>query len=121
MSKTQTVTDFIDAWNRMDWEAVEAAMTEDVVYHNIPLPPAKGRIAAMKVVHSIAPESVDWKILHIAEQGDAVLTERVDNFVAAGGKSISLPVMGIFEIEDGRIRAWRDYFDLATYTGQLKA
>jgi limonene-1,2-epoxide hydrolase len=26
--------------------------------------------------------------------------------------------MGIFEIEDGLIRRWRDYFDLASYRSQ---
>jgi limonene-1,2-epoxide hydrolase len=34
----------------------------------------------------------------------------------AGGKHIDLPLVGVFEIQDGKIRAWRDYFDLATYT-----
>ena len=37
MSNTQIVLDFIDAWNRMDWDAVVAAFSEDVVYHNIPM------------------------------------------------------------------------------------
>jgi limonene-1,2-epoxide hydrolase len=48
-----------------------------------------------------------------------VLTERVDNFDLAGGKKLSLPVMGTFEIENGKIQAWRDYFDLATFTSQM--
>ena len=30
-----------------------------------------------------------------------------------GGKKIELPVMGVFEITDGKIAAWRDYFDMA--------
>ena len=29
--------------------------------------------------------------------------------------------MGTFEIEDGKIKAWRDYFDLNTYMSQLSA
>ena len=28
--------------------------------------------------------------------------------------TIELPVMGTFEVKDGKIVAWRDYFDLAT-------
>jgi limonene-1,2-epoxide hydrolase len=27
-----------------------------------------------------------------------------------------LPVTGVFEVVDGRIVAWRDYFDMATVT-----
>ena len=41
-----------------------------------------------------------------------MLTERVDKFLVKG-QWIELPVMGTFEVSDGRIRAWRDYFDLA--------
>jgi limonene-1,2-epoxide hydrolase len=47
-----------------------------------------------------------------------VLTERVDVFEAPG-KRIELPVMGAFEVRDGRIAAWRDYFDLQTLVNRL--
>jgi len=29
-------------------------------------------------------------------------------------------VMGTFEVRDGKIAAWRDYFDLNTYMSQLQ-
>jgi limonene-1,2-epoxide hydrolase len=48
-----------------------------------------------------------------------VLTERVDNFVLADGKQLSLPVMGTMVIEDGKIKVWRDYFDLASFSSQM--
>ena len=35
-----------------------------------------------------------------------------------GGKTVELPVAGVFELEGGRIKAWRDYFDLATWSRQ---
>jgi limonene-1,2-epoxide hydrolase len=41
----------------------------------------------------------------------------VDRFTIEG-RAITLPVMGTFEIENGLIRAWRDYFDLAGYLAQ---
>ena len=62
-------------------------------------------------------EGGDWEIKNIAASGDVVLTERVDKFI--GAKSISLQVMGVFEIKDGKIAAWRDYFDLAEWTKQM--
>ena len=35
------------------------------------------------------------------------------------GKRIELPVMGAFEVTaDGKISAWRDYFDMATFSKQ---
>jgi limonene-1,2-epoxide hydrolase len=33
-----------------------------------------------------------------------------------GDKSVDLPCCGVFEMTDGKIRVWRDYFDLGTYT-----
>lgn len=53
----------------------------------------------------------------MAETGNAVLTERVDRFVI-NGKEVALPVMGIFELANGKITSWRDYFDLATWQRQ---
>lgn len=119
MTNSETVMNFIQAWNELDWGAVEAAFTDDVVYHNIPMAPLQGKQAAMAFITGMQPESVDWQVLNIAENGNVVLTERVDNFVMAGGKDLSLPVMGVMEIHNGKIRAWRDYFDLATFTNQM--
>lgn len=118
-SNSKVVLDFIDAWNRMDWDAVVAALAEDVVYHNIPMEKIEGREAAAAFITGMQPVSVFWEMISIAENGNKVLTERVDNFDLPDGKKISLPVMGTFEIEDGQIKAWRDYFDLATFTSQM--
>lgn len=119
MTPTEIVTAFVDAWNRMDWDKVADLLSEDVVYHNIPMEPIHGRAAAREAFVAMAPEGVDWRILNIAENGNVVLTERVDDFDLPGGKHLSVPVMGTFEITDGRISAWRDYFDLATFTRQM--
>jgi limonene-1,2-epoxide hydrolase len=119
MTNSEIVMNFIQAWNERDWDAIEAAFTDDVVYHNIPMPPLQGKQAAMAFITGMQPKSVDWQVLNIAENGDVVLTERVDNFVLADGKDLSVPVMGAMEIDNGKIRAWRDYFDLATFTNQM--
>ena len=46
------------------------------------------------------------------------MTERVDVFKLPD-KSFELPVMGTFEVSDGKINAWRDYFDLNQFTSQM--
>ena len=46
------------------------------------------------------------------------MTERVDVFKLPQ-KSFELPVMGIFEIVDGKIKAWRDYFDMGQFTARM--
>lgn len=120
MTNTEHVLAFIDAWNRMDWDAIGEAFADDVVYHNIPMEKIEGKAAAMGFIRGMQPEGVDWAVVAIAENDRGqVLTERVDSFDMPGGKTISLPVMGTFELEDGKITAWRDYFDLATFTSQM--
>jgi limonene-1,2-epoxide hydrolase len=53
--------------------------------------------------------------VNVAVNGDVVLTERIDTFTV-GEVVAPLRVMGTFEIRDGKISAWRDYFDLAQIT-----
>lgn len=119
MTNTDIIIAFVDAWNRMDWEAVFDLMSDDVVYHNIPMEKLEGKAAARQAILALEPQAVNWRIDSIAENGNKVLTERVDDFDLPGGKHLSIPVMGTFEIENGRITAWRDYFDLNTFTSQL--
>jgi len=119
MSNTKIVLDFIDAWNRMDWDRVVGLLADDVVYHNIPMEKIEGKAAAAAFITGMKPLAVQWDVLSIAENGNKVLTERVDAFDMPGGKRIAIPVMGTFEVERGLISAWRDYFDLATFTQQM--
>ena len=42
---------------------------------------------------------------------DVVMNERTDRIVL-NGHPVILPITGVFEIHDGKIRAWREYFDL---------
>ena len=116
----ETVRRFCEAFSRRDPDEILEFFSEDAVYHNMPLPPVLGK-AGIKVVLDMflkPAESVEFIILNIAEGEDgAVLTERVDKF-SLGGKNVELPVMGVFELTDGKISAWRDYFDMAAWTRQ---
>ncbi len=119
MTPIETVEAFIDAWNRIDFDAVAEFFSEDVVYHNIPMEPVVGKAAARAFIDNMQADRIDWVTYHIAAAGPVVLTERLDQFDLANGKKISIPVMGTFEIENGKIKAWRDYFDLNTYVSQM--
>ena len=113
------VTAFCAAWGRLDMDAVAALLHGDIDYHNIPMEPLAGKAAVEAYLRGAAArfEACAWEIRAIAATGDRVLTERVDRMCVAG-TWIALPIMGIFEIEDGLIRRWRDYFDLASYRSQ---
>lgn len=121
MTPESVVRDFCRAVERRDVDALVAYFTDDAVYHNIPLAPLTGRDAiAGTLTQFIAPASlVEFEVRALATTGSTVLTERVDRFVIAG-KRIELPVMGAFEVTaDGKISAWRDYFDMQQFTSQL--
>jgi len=42
--------------------------------------------------------------------GNLVMNERLDRFTPPTGKAYGLPVAGVFEVTNGKITAWRDYF-----------
>lgn len=116
------VLNFIRAWEARDIERMLGFFAPDAVYHNIPMPPLKG---VAQIREAIGPfvagaKDIAWTTHHIAEtESGVVLTERTDKFAMADGRNISLPVMGAFEIRDGKIAAWRDYFDLADFQKQM--
>jgi limonene-1,2-epoxide hydrolase len=119
----QVVRDFCAAWERLDKQALLDAFTDDAVYHNMPMQPAVGKEAIGQLLTFIlaqAGDGVVFEIKHIAADGNVVLTERVDTFTT-GDKKITLEVMGAFELRDGKIAVWRDYFDLATFQRQMAA
>jgi len=116
------VTDFCNAWPRKNVEELLAFFTDDAVYHNIPLESAKGKDAIRSVINTFLPmaRSLQFKVLNSASNGNVVFNERVDIFDLGNGKTISLPVAGVFEVTGSKISAWRDYFDMATYTKQMQ-
>lgn len=118
MTNIPLIEQFIAAWNRLDMDAIESMLTPDVFYHNVPLEPCQGIEEFRATMAQFAMEEADWTVHAIAENGNKVLTERTDRFIT-GGKPLAVRVMGIFEIENGKIAKWRDYFDLGEMTRQL--
>ena len=120
-ANTQLIEDFCRAWSRLDPAELAAYFTEDGVYHNMPAGPVQGRAEIEQFIRAFAGSwsKTDWEILNLLESGDVVIAERVDRTLA-GDKSVDLPCTGVFEIRDGKIAVWRDYFDLATYTRAME-
>jgi limonene-1,2-epoxide hydrolase len=111
---------FCAAWSDGDLDALLAFFADDAVYHNIPIAPVAGRDAIRETIAGFTPgvDKIEFRVRNLAADGEVVLTERVDVFVTPG-VTIELPVMGTFEVADGRITAWRDYFDLNQFLSQL--
>jgi limonene-1,2-epoxide hydrolase len=124
-SPIEVVRRFCAAWSDgMGADDLAAFFTDDAFYHNIPLAPVTGREAIAKNFATfIRPgppgiEGIEFRIINIAADGPVVMTERVDVFNLPD-KSFELPVMGTFEVSDGKINAWRDYFDINQFTSRM--
>jgi limonene-1,2-epoxide hydrolase len=115
----QTVRAMIEACCRRDLDAVLTHFHDDAIYHNIPIPPVQGlaAIRAMLAGFLESASEVDWKIHHtLANDDGLVMNERTDCFTLPAGR-LELPVSGVFEVRDGKIAAWRDYFDMGPLKG----
>jgi len=114
------VREFCDTWARGDLDAIMAFFADDAVYHNIPVAPVTGVDVIRQTIAGFTTgvDKVAFEVKHLVADGDVVLTERVDVFEFPNGR-IALPVSGTFELRDGKIAAWRDYFDMQQFLSQL--
>jgi len=109
-----------EEWPRLsldDWRALFAA---SAVYRNVPMP---GDTIGPDAIHAflrgaVAAYDVKCDTLSVVADERRVAVERLEHFSQRDGKrAFDLPVLGVFELENGKITAWRDYFDLKTFTG----
>ena len=121
-SNEAIVRDFISAWQRLNPSELAGYFSEDGVYHNMPSAAVVGRDNIEQFIAGFISqwESTDWEVINLLANGDRVMVERLDKTVVAGSP-VNLPCFGYFELSDGKIKLWRDYFDLATYTTALTA
>jgi limonene-1,2-epoxide hydrolase len=121
MDAETVVRNFCEAFSRMNLAELVDFFTEDAIYHNMPIAPVQGKAAIDATLKQflVPGGEAEFEVLALASIGNKVLTERVDRFVL-NGKKVELPVMGTFEVTpDGKISAWRDYFDMARFTAQV--
>ena len=109
---------FIAHWARGDVEGMIGCLADDVRCQNMPMEPTVGTGAVRELQNAFFGVAQDFRIEVHAQvsSGDVVMQERTDHF-SLGGQLITLPICGVFEVRDGRIAAWREYFDMATSTG----
>ena len=121
MTNQAIVQSFFAAWEAKDIDGILALMTPDARYVNVGMSESTGHAAIREGLAPFigAAKRIEWVVHHIAETAEgAVLTERTDIFELAD-RTLSAPVMGVFEFEAGLISAWRDYFDLPGFQKQM--
>ena len=98
--------------------SMERRFTAETVWENVGISRTTGFAEAKAFMDGFAQmypiESGEVIVHHAAAEGNVVLTERTDNFYDREGKQlVSIPLMGVFEMDGSKIIAWRDYFDTA--------
>ena len=122
----QLVLDFCKtwhtAWAAQDLSSLMDYFTDDIVWQDIP---DHTRVGKQECIDTTVPffemcDEVEFDVKNILAGDRIVMTERVDTMVMKDGRRASTPIMGVFEIENGKIKVWRDYFDLDMFKSQLE-
>lgn len=116
------VKTFLEALQAQDFDTFESLMSDDVVYQNVGLPTLHGARRVANLMRRMeGKSSFEVKFHRNVANGSTVLNERTDAIVL-GRLRLQFWVCGVFELHDGRITLWRDYFDFfdmvkATFRG----
>ena len=119
-SPIDVVRKFMSLMEPLDYDQALALVSATVAYTN---PPPIGTVHGPAGIRAVlepffAPTLENqFKVLRAAADGPVVLLERLDRHRLAD-KWVELPVTGVFEVHDGLITYWRDYFDAATILSQ---
>jgi len=111
---------FFDCWSTLDWDRILDWFTEDASFHSMMREPSCGR-DNIRELFTHAMQDVTRVKLHLRNlvaSDNVVIAERVDEFEIAG-RTGRLPVVGVLEFRDGRIAAWRDYYDRETLIREM--
>ena len=120
MNAEQIVNNFIADVDRKDMAAAMSWVAEDCYYDNVPLGDMRGRDKMQEFLTPFFKSEgpVKFEIVRQAASGNIVMNERIDRFVMKG-RQIAIPVSGVFEVNNGKITFWRDYFDNGMFMKQL--
>ena len=111
----EVVDAFLEAFEVMDFATALKLLADDVEYTNIPILTVHGHQAVGEILEPFFAPILenDFKIIRKAAAGPVVFLERLDRHRLTYGWR-ELPVNSVFEVHEGKITVWRDYFDLAT-------
>jgi limonene-1,2-epoxide hydrolase len=103
-------------WATLSLEEFREVMAEDCDYRNVPFEGDRhiGPDAAHAILSTMGTKwDIDLEVVNLVGDDRVVMTERTEHFTRKDGsrEPFVLPVMGVFELRDGKVVAWRDYFE----------
>lgn len=115
-SPADVVRRFLKAMEPLDYDTALTLVAPQCEYTN---PPPLGTVHGPEGIRAILGPFFsptlenEFRVLREAVSGPVVMLERLDRHRLAD-KWVELPVTGVFEVHDGLITYWRDYFDVTT-------
>lgn len=120
MEPLETVRAFIAALEHNDIAGALLFVADDCEYANVPITKVVGPEGIAAILGPLFSQAsrIEWPIHREVASGAIVFNERTDRFLMPFGW-VELPVTGVWEVVDGKITVWRDYFDFQTYMRQF--
>ena len=116
---TKTPIEIVKAFNAAmevkDYDTALKYVSDDCEYTNIPMSSVRGPAGIRSILEPFFAPTLENRLVIIREAavGPLVFLERLDRHLLATGW-VELPVTGVYEVHNGLITVYRDYFDLAT-------
>jgi limonene-1,2-epoxide hydrolase len=118
MNAEEVVRAELVAWSSLDVDQIMAYFAPEATWlPGFGFATSSGHDEIRQAVDGFV-KNMSWcenEVLNLAVSGNVVLTERVDHMIF-DGERLDAPGMGTFEVSEGKITAWRDYFDSAAHT-----
>jgi limonene-1,2-epoxide hydrolase len=112
-SPTVVVERFLELLRLGDVDGAVELLAVDVEYKNVGLPTVRGRERTRRLFRATlgrAGAGFEVYVHAISVDGGTVLTERTD-VLTFGRLRVQFWVCGRFDVHEGQIVLWRDYFD----------
>ncbi len=117
-SPISVVRHFLEGLAAGDLDGAADLLAPDVEYINVSTPTIRGRERVRRVLRAamgIPGAGFEVYFHAISSDHGAVLTERTD-VLTWGALRMQFWVCGRFDVRDGEIVLWKDYFDWANFT-----
>jgi limonene-1,2-epoxide hydrolase len=98
-------------------DSIRRYFADDCVWEQPGFPTTRSVDEAVRLAASLGGmglATIEVEYRNVATAGDVLFTERIDWLIRPDGTRVgAVPVVGVTEFRDGKIAAWREYFDTA--------
>lgn len=121
-SPIEVVKAFMAAMEKKDYDTALRYIAEDCEYDSVPISKVYGPAGVRAVLEPFFAPTLEnqFVIRREVANGPVVFLERLDRHLLPTGW-VELPVTGVFEVHDGKITVYHDYFDAATILSKWPA